>query len=129
MESWSGKLGDITSLPRTKRLNPMLAVDGREINQVYRSKSWPRWFDEDPEEGEPEPCQYCDDYHRTIYVGAGERVAKDFAGVLDACVDEVAYYPPGGAPCLFWGEGVKWRRSKAMGEFGLGDLVGRGPPS
>ena len=81
---------------------------GRETNRVNRSKGWPRWFDDDPGEGEPGPCEYCDDYHRTTYVGSGARVVQDFAGVVDACGDAVAYYPPGGAPCQCWGEGVKW---------------------
>jgi len=112
-----------------KAFNDGWDLDGRETNRVNRSKGWPRWFDDEEEsEGEAGPCEYCDDYHQTTYVGAGERVEKDFPGIVEACSGDLAFYPPGGSPCLCWGEGVKWRRSKKMAEFGLGDLVGPSPP-
>jgi len=96
---------------------------GEKPNRVTRSKGWPR-VPKDKPEGEAGPCEYCDDYHTTTFVGCAGQVEKDFPGVVGACEDDLAFYPPGGAPCLCWGgEGVKWRRSRAIAEFGLGDLV------
>jgi len=100
---------------------------GEKPNRVSRSKGWPR-VPKDKPEGEAGPCEYCDDYHTTTFVGCAGQVEKDFPGIVEACSDDLAFYPPGGSPCLCWGEGVKWRRSKAIAALGLGDLVGRGPP-
>jgi len=99
---------------------------GEKANLVSRSKDWPR-VPKDKREGEAGPCEYCDDYHTTTFVGCAGQVEKDFPGTTGACEDDLFFHSPGGAPCLCWGEGVKWRRSMKMAEFGLGDLV-RGSP-
>jgi len=100
---------------------------GEKPNLVSRSRGWPR-VPKDQPEGEAGPCEYCDDYHTTTFVGCAGQVEKDFPGIVEACSDYLAFYPPGGVPCFCWGEEVKWRRSKKIAEFGLGDLVGPGPP-
>jgi len=112
----------------TKQFGDGWDLGGEKPNRITKSTTWLRVSEEDEEEGEPGPCEYCDDYHRTEYVGCAGQVEKDFPGIVGAWDDGLAFYPPGGAPCLCWGEGVKWRRSMKMAEFGLGDLVGRGPP-
>jgi len=110
----------------TKQFGDGWDLGGEKPNRITKSTTWLRVSEED--EGESGPCEYCDEYHRTEYVGCAGQVEKDFPGIVGAWDDGLAFYPPGGAPCLCWGEGVKWRRSMKMAEFGLGDLVGRGPP-
>ncbi len=112
----------------TKQFGDGWDLGGEKPNRITKSTTWLRVSEHDPDEGEFGPCEYCDDYHRTEYVGCAGQVEKDFPGIVGAWEDDLAFYPPGGAPCLCWGEGVKWRRSMKMAEFGLGDLVGRGPP-
>jgi len=113
----------------TKQFGDGWDLGGEKPNLITKSTTWLRVPKENSEEGEPGPCEYCDDYHRTEYVGCAGQVEKDFPGIVGAWDDGLAFYPPGGAPCLCWGgEGVKWRRSKAIAALGLGDLVGPGPP-
>jgi len=102
-------------------------LTGEKPNLVSRSRGWPKVPKDKPED-EAGPCEYCDDYHTTTFVGCAGKVEKDFPGIVEACSGDLAFYPPGGAPCLCWGEGMKWRRSMKMAEFGLGDLVGPSPP-
>ncbi len=122
MRRWPGR-----APKRRKQFGDGWDLGGEKPNRITRSTTWLRVSEEEAE-GEPGPCEYCDDYHRTEYVGCAGQVEKDFPGIVGAWDDGLAFYPPGGAPCLCWGEGVKWRRSMKIAEFGLGDLVGRGPP-
>jgi len=112
----------------TKQFGDGWDLGGEKPNRITKSTTWLRVPQKAaPEEGESGACEDCDDYHRTEYVGCAGQVEKDFPGITGAWEDGLAFYPPGGAPCLCWGEGVKWRRSEKIAEFGLGDLVGRGP--
>jgi len=127
-EEVAGAVANETVKYITKQFGDGWDLGGEKPNRITKSTTWLRVSEEDEEEGEPGPCEYCDDYHRTEYVGCAGQVEKDFPGIVGAWDDGLAFYPPGGAPCLCWGEGVKWRRSMKIAEFGLGDLVGRGPP-
>jgi len=110
----------------TKQFGDGWDLGGEKPNLITKSTTWLR-VSEEADEEEPGPCEYCDDYHQTEYVGCAGKVDQDFSGMTGAWEDDLAFYPPGGSPCLCWGEGVKWRRSKAIAALGLGDLV-RGPP-
>jgi len=110
----------------TKQFGDGWDLGGEKPNRITKSTTWLRV--PKAEEGEPGPCEYCDDYHTTTYVGCAGQVEKEFPGIVDSCEGRVAYYPPGGAPCLCFGEDVEWRRSTKIAEFILADLVGCGPP-
>jgi len=70
-------------------------LGGEKPNRITKSTTWLRVSEEDSEEGESGPCEYCDEYHRTEYVGSAGQVEKDFPCIVGGWEDGVGRLQPG----------------------------------
>jgi len=77
-------------------------------------------------------CDDCDDEHAYAFVGKESDLIGNYPQLGTVFAFDggrgMGWVPPGGKPCLCWGEDLEWRRSKFTAARALGDLV-PSPPS